>query len=650
MRYLTKSRFRQAIECPTKLYYTKKDNIYANVKLDDNFLKTLADGGFQVEELARLHYPNGVLIEDDRSVKDYYEHSLKITNKHLQKKEVTLYEAAFKFEKLFIRTDILIKKGNKVKLVEVKAKSFNSKEPHVFISNKGKINSSWKPYIYDLAFQKYVLKQAYPEFEVSAFLMMADKSKKASIDGLNQLFRITNNNKRTGIDRMVDSIELTGDSVLGEVNVDEVLNLIYADKDRIYDNMNFHEMIKIFSSKYYKDEKINWPIGWHCKNCEFKTTKEEKSDLRSGFKECWKEQSNLLDNQFNEPNIFDLWNFRSGKKILSTGKFLLRDLNEYDIGTATKAEGFSTQHRQWVQVEKTLELNTKGHADFVLFREDLKNEMNKWKFPLHFIDFETSSAALPFTKGRRPYEQVAFQYSHHSIDESGKIKHSSQYIDLEPGKFPNFDFVRALKKSLSNDDGTIFKYAKHENSILNAIYVQLSESKENDREVLKDFIRSITTSNKSVAESWIGERKMVDMCELVVRYFYHPYMKGSNSIKSVLPCILKISSYLKNKYSNCLREVNVSSLNFSEDHIWLPNMGVDPYSLLPDIDFSALSSYVSNMESIKDGGSALAAYGKVQYTNMTKEERVIIRSALLKYCELDTLAMVMIWEFFNNEC
>ena len=65
-------------------------------------------------------------------------------------------------------------------------------------SNKGKINSSWKPYIYDLAFQKYVLKQAYPEFEVSAFLMMADKSKKASIDGLNQLFRITNNDKRMG--------------------------------------------------------------------------------------------------------------------------------------------------------------------------------------------------------------------------------------------------------------------------------------------------------------------------------------------------------------------------------------------------------------------------------------------------------------------
>ena len=141
--------------------------------------------------------------------------------------------------------------------------------------------------------------------------MMADKSKKASIDGLNQLFRITNNDKRTGIDRMVDSIELTGDSVLGEVNVDEVLNLIYADKDRIYDNMNFHEMIKIFSSKYYKDEKINWPIGWHCKNCEFKTTKEEKSDLKADLKSAGKNKvifltTNLMNLIFSTCGILDL--------------------------------------------------------------------------------------------------------------------------------------------------------------------------------------------------------------------------------------------------------------------------------------------------------------------------------------------------------
>jgi hypothetical protein len=33
-----------------------------------------------------------------------------------------------------------------------------------------------------------------------------------------------------------------------------------------------------------------------------------------------------------------------------------------------------------------------------------------------------------------------------------------------------------------------------------------------------------------------------------------------------------------------------------------------------------------------------------QYTDMSNEERHTLREALLKYCELDTLAMVMIFE------
>jgi hypothetical protein len=62
MRYLTKSRYKLGLECPTKLYYTNKNKEYANIKLDDPFLQALADGGFQVEALARLEYPDGHLI------------------------------------------------------------------------------------------------------------------------------------------------------------------------------------------------------------------------------------------------------------------------------------------------------------------------------------------------------------------------------------------------------------------------------------------------------------------------------------------------------------------------------------------------------------------------------------------------------------
>ena len=57
-RYLTKSRFKLGMECPTKLFYTKKKE-YLDSKMDDSFLAALAEGGFQVGELAKLYHPGG---------------------------------------------------------------------------------------------------------------------------------------------------------------------------------------------------------------------------------------------------------------------------------------------------------------------------------------------------------------------------------------------------------------------------------------------------------------------------------------------------------------------------------------------------------------------------------------------------------------
>jgi len=57
MRYLTKSKFKLALECPTKLFYCDKKE-YLNRKLDDEFLENLAKGGFQVGKLAKLYFPD----------------------------------------------------------------------------------------------------------------------------------------------------------------------------------------------------------------------------------------------------------------------------------------------------------------------------------------------------------------------------------------------------------------------------------------------------------------------------------------------------------------------------------------------------------------------------------------------------------------
>jgi hypothetical protein len=51
---------------------------------------------------------------------------------------------------------------------------------------------------------------------------------------------------------------------------------------------------------------------------------------------------------------------------------------------------------------------------------------------------------------------------------------------------------------------------------------------------------------------------------------------------------------------------------------------------------------------IKEGGTAMLAYAKMQFCEMTEEERQSIIAGLLKYCELDTLAMVMIWEHWKS--
>ena len=51
---------------------------------------------------------------------------------------------------------------------------------------------------------------------------------------------------------------------------------------------------------------------------------------------------------------------------------------------------------------------------------------------------------------------------------------------------------------------------------------------------------------------------------------------------------------------------------------------------------------------LRDGGAAMTAYARMQFTEMSDTERDVLRIALLKYCELDTLAMVMIFEAWRE--
>jgi hypothetical protein len=411
--------------------------------------------------------------------------------------------------------------------------------------------------------------------------------------------------------------------------------------------LNFSEAMAKFRDAYANNVYLNWqPDFKACKLCEFKASDQEKANgLVSGFEQCFIKKYNWTDKEFKQPSSMEIWNYR-GTRSFPFGRILMKDLIEGDIKGDNEA-------RQLLQVEKAVS----NDMTIDVKKDELKSEMNSWVFPLHMIDFETSTVALPFTAGRRPYEQVAFQFSHHIIQADGRIEHADEYISNTPGEFPNFLFVRALKRSLENDKGTIFRFATHENTILNAIIDQLKVSAEPDKEVLIDFMKTITVSKEDSVEKWSGDRKMVDLKDIVFKYYYNPYTKGSNSIKAVLPAVLKSSVFLQTKYGQSIGQVGVSSSNFSPEHIWLKvddGQVVNPYKMLPHLfdgwTESELEDNVSEIDGIADGGMALTAYAKLQYQDMTDKERDEITGGLLKYCELDTLAMVMIYEHFKEIC
>ena len=152
---------------------------------------------------------------------------------------------------------------------------------------------------------------------------------------------------------------------------------------------------------------------------------------------------------------------------------------------------------------------------------------------------------------------------------------------------------------------------------------------------------------------------MIDLQRIVLRNYFHPQTGGSNSIKAILPAVLESSSLLKEKYTKPVSEINLTSLNFDGDYRFLTIENsdvVNPYKSLPPL-FDGISNEAledaieigsKEVKHIADGGAALFAYAKLQNSSISNIERIETRKALLRYCELDTLAMVMIYEHFKE--
>jgi len=667
-RYLTKSRFKLATECETKLFYTRKDE-YADQSMEDEFLQALAEGGYQVGELAKFHFVDQPQKEGITVESKGYEKPLEETRQMIDAGQTIIAEAAVKYENLFIRVDIFQIDTSKkeIHFYEVKAKSI-SQDESFGNAKQTNLTSKWKPYLYDAAFQKYVITKAYPDYKVYAHLMLVDKDSKTTVDGLNQMFTIYKNNGGFTVSLPGDlHRDDLGDDVLTIINVDQETDWIWnhSTDSLLYPYLNFIYYIHHVADSYKRDEKLKTPISKACKDCQFYTKPEdEAAGKKSGFKKCWMEKAGLREEDFSEALVTNLWGGKSGNKShvqieIDNNKRKLTDIDPREFASIPTTEDpeIEKEQRRAIQIHKE---KTGDRTPILL--PSLKQEMEQWEYPLHFIDFETCAPALPFRKDQHPYEGIAFQYSHHTVDADGTIKHAGQFLHTTQGEDPNIEFIRSLKNELDKDPGTIFRYHNHENTYLVKIYFQLEEMSQAqvpDKKELQGFIHSITQMSDKKANElgvtpWEGERNMVDMWNLVLRYYYSPHTRGSNSIKAVLPAVIHDSEYIKQKYSQPVygKDHPIKSLNFDE-HIWIQeDKDNDPYKTLPPVfeeyDEDQLDSLVDDLDNIAHGGAAMIAYQKLQFSSVPGDQREHIRQALLKYCELDTMAMVMIWEYWNT--
>jgi len=643
-RYLTKSRFTMACTCPTKLFYTAKPGEYASVWTTDPLMESLANEGNRVGALARLYFPEGVLVdtlEHDEAVRQ--------TDALLEQAQATVFEAAIRHGDLFIRADVLCKTPTGIDLYEVKSKGYSEDDDGDFTTKFG-VAADWLRYIRDIAFQKHVVSQAFPGVSVRAHLYLPDRFRAAVSDDLGMKAAAVLNGEKASL-----TAEELASPLLRAINVDAVCDLVLNDTYTLGDKtLSFVEYVAALADHYSRDRRFPPQLSPTCFTCEFDATAFAlATGEKSGKRECWASLLGWTERDFSTPQVFEIGNLPAAKKrsLLEERRLHMHQLEEADIAPQADGEpGLSQSQRQWMQVTKAVGGDTSSHLD----RDNLRAVMASWKFPLHFIDFETCRAVIPFHRGSRSRELVAFQFSHHVMHADGAVGHAGEFLCARHGVDPGVAFVEALQRELGGDDGAVLHYAPHEVSTLRALAAQIRSRRSeipNANELLS-FIATLAPFGDQAAD-----RQVVDLCNLVKRFYYSPSMRGSNSIKDVLPAVLNESEFLKQKYSQPIYGAagGIPSRNFA-DMRWVEEYDGDirdPYSLLPAIDGVQNPAEKGNGQVprlLRNGGAAMQAYADLQLASWTPQQRQAVEQALLRYCELDTLAMVFIVEAWRDWC
>ena len=203
--------------------------------------------------------------------------------------------------------------------------------------------------------------------------------------------------------------------------------------------------------------------------------------------------------------------------------------------------------------------------------------LHELSYPMAYLDFETIGIAIPEIVGTRPYEPLPFQFSVHVERTAAEVNHA-EYLAIE--SFGDFRaMAQALLASLP-DSGPVFAYnAPFERRVLDD---------------LADRLPELAAGLRQVAE------RLVDLLPITRSAYYHRDMKGSWSIKAVLPTIA------------------------------------------PQLDYEGLGE-------VQEAGGAQLAFMQLRSGKLTPARREALKAALLEYCGRDSWALVVLRRFLCGE-
>jgi hypothetical protein len=586
--------FKEASVCPLKINYYQSEPY--GLKSYKYYIKKLT------RDAVSLLFPPGNQTDDDTQT------AFEQTLQWLQLDQVVIYGAVLRFGVLQTRIPILVKDKNDFTLVQIHGKLWKSHERDMSVFTDR--SSSSAEYTREAAYRVWILQKMIPDSSVKVDMFFPDSKFRSVSDNL---FRKLSEVKKVSKEliREVESlfVKVDGTAAVMKIFLSPGAEYLHP----LIPRKTLSEQIQYLTGAV--EEGMEMIIHPGCRNCSFRT-----SGALSGEKGCWDTHLKAEDAPA-LPQVFELIGHGNDAEVASGYHYqhqieIPETMNTFDDLITGSGSTITLQQRRGLQL---LAANDKRLPREWIKPTLLKN-LSSLKWPLHFIDFEAATSAIPMTMAGFPYEPLLFQFSCHTLYENGEIVHSSYLKKSESDEYIT-EFTDELLSIPDINSGTILHYSPYEKQALHKLLKIVSRSSRFEERMINGLQEMISGDDSVNAHN-----RFVDLSKWVRDFYFNSEMTGSLGLKHIFLSVLRISESVKEKYSEIIPGTGIDFPVVETNSSGGIN---DPYSQIQTASIS-----------IEDGSSAMYAW---IYSRMSKNKEAIYKD-LETYCNLDSLAMVILTE------